>query len=204
MDSRIVFFDLGNVLVNFDHQIAVDQLAQKSGCSSGMVQQVVFDSGLQNRYETGLVSSDEFAGEVNQRLERQIPVPEILEAISAIFEPNHAILPALGAVQAAGVPMGLLSNTCEAHWQWVAAQGWPVLGEWFRYQILSYQVQSMKPDGRIYQACEEQSGCSGPAIFFTDDREENVAAAAARGWTTCHFQSVAELVERLHEWLHAD
>ncbi len=203
MPSRIVFFDLGNVLVNFDHQIAVEQLAAKAGRLPSLVQQVVFDSGLQNRYETGLVSSEEFASEVNQRLDSQLPAPEILEAISAIFAPNPAILPALEVVQAAGVPMGLLSNTCEAHWQWVAARRWPMLGDWFSLHILSFEVQSMKPDSAIYQACEGQSGCSGASIFFTDDRAENVAAAADRGWRTYHFQSADVLVERLKDWLQA-
>ena len=50
MQQPFVFFDLGNVLVNFDHQIAVQKLAALSGRSPDEVRQAVFDSDLQNRF----------------------------------------------------------------------------------------------------------------------------------------------------------
>ena len=94
MPARFVYFDLGKVLVHFDHQTAVEQLSQLSGRPEGLIQQVVFESELQNRYETGLVTSDQFATEVNVALESALPAADILEAISAIFQPNVAILAA--------------------------------------------------------------------------------------------------------------
>ncbi len=200
MPDRFVYFDLGMVLVNFDHQIAVDQLAHAAQRSSSLVRQVVFDSDLQNRYETGLVSSQQFSEQVNAALDCELPAAEILEAISAIFQPNLPILAVIDFVKDLGIPMGILSNTCEAHWHWIAAQGWPVVGDWFRPCVLSYEVGSMKPAARIYEVCEDHAGCQGASIFFTDDRAENIAAAARRGWATYQFGSESELLERLRQW----
>jgi 2-haloacid dehalogenase len=59
----------------------------------------------------------------------------------------------------------------------------------------------MKPQDRIYLASEELAGCTGRQIFFTDDRSENVAAAAARGWSTYHYRTTDELIACLNEWL---
>jgi HAD superfamily hydrolase (TIGR01509 family) len=40
----------------------------------------------------------------------------------------------------------------------------------------------MKPDARIYEVVERQTGQRGAAILYLDDRAENVAGGAARGW----------------------
>ena len=86
-EIEFVYFDLGKVLVHFEHQTAVEQLARLSGRPEVLVQQVVFDSDLQTRYETGLVSGEQFAAEVNTALESALPTADILQAISDIFSP---------------------------------------------------------------------------------------------------------------------
>lgn len=201
MHHRFMYFDLGKVLVHFDHQIAVEQLAELSRRPAELVQQVVFDSGLQNDYETGLVDSPQFVARVNTALESDLSTTDVLRAISDIFTPNQSILEAIGLVQSSGVPLGILSNTCEAHWQWIMQQRWPMFGPWWSQIVLSYEVGSMKPAGPIYQVCEQKAGCPPEQILFTDDRPENVAAAAQRGWSTHLFTSTAELLSELKNWL---
>jgi FMN phosphatase YigB (HAD superfamily) len=201
MPARFVYFDLGKVLVHFDHQTVVEQLSQLSGRPEELIQQVVFESELQNRFETGLVTSEQFAAEVNTELESALPAADILEAISAIFEPNLEILAAIDLVKSSGVPMGILSNTCEAHWHWILDKQWPMFGPWWSQTVLSYKVQGMKPESKIYEVCEQRAGCSGEQIFFTDDRADNIAAARQRGWSTYQFASADTLVQRLQAWL---
>lgn len=50
----------------------------------------------------------------------------------------------------------------------------------------SLQVRSFKPDPEIYAAAEALAGCQGADLAFIDDRADNVAAAAARGWQAIH------------------
>ena len=49
----------------------------------------------------------------------------------------------------------------------------------------------------IYEAVEREVGLPPAALLFTDDREENVAAAAARGWATHLFRGPEGLARRL-------
>ncbi len=126
---------------------------------------------------------------------------ELLDAISAIFHPNLAVVGVLEQLKQAGVPMAVLSNTCEPHWGWLLKQNWPVIGNWFDFYVLSYEARSMKPDALIYEVSEKRSGRSPEHLFFTDDRADNVAAAAARGWTTHQFHNVEGLVATLGPWL---
>ncbi len=201
MSDRFVYFDLGNVLVHFEHHIAVEQLARVSGRPRELIEKFIFTDDLQNRYETGLVNDEEFVAEVNIALESALPQAAILEAISDIFEPNLPIMAAIDLVRSAGVPLGILSNTCAAHWNWILAQGWPMMEVGWQTRVLSYEVHGMKPAPEIYEVCEQRAGCSGANIFFTDDRADNIAAAAERGWTTHQFSAVDRLLDDLNNWL---
>lgn len=201
MQAKFVYFDLGNVLVHFDHEIAVQRIADLSQKEASIVRYTLFSSGLQDRFETGLLTSDEFASSLARELDCQLPSEVVLEAISAIFKPNEGIWTLLSQLKRHGVPMAVLSNTCEPHWQWILRQNWPVMQGWFEFAILSYEARSMKPAARIYELSEQQSGRVPENLFFTDDRVENVAAARERGWTTHQFTTVEKLAIELGTWL---
>jgi 2-haloacid dehalogenase len=68
-----------------------------------------------------------------------------------------------------------------------AATHYPFFHE-FDLAFVSGRLRLAKPDPAIYEAVERDSGLSGPALLFTDDRPENVEAAAARGWRTHLFE----------------
>jgi glucose-1-phosphatase len=201
MSQRFVYFDLGNVLVTFDPIIAARQLSVAAECSLDRVLTTVFTSDVQLRYERGMLSDDEYASEINMLLGRQLSTSQVLMAVSEIFQPNWSILPILQQLESTGIPMGILSNTCDAHWSWLMQRSWPMLHGWFQHRILSYQVGCMKPEAGIYQASEAECGLSGSQIFFTDDREENITAAAQRGWSTHHFTNSGALLPALQEWM---
>ena len=54
----------------------------------------------------------------------------------------------------------------------------------FTGYILSYEVRSMKPDAKIYEALEQMAGKRGSDLLYIDDRLENIEAGAKRGWQT--------------------
>ncbi len=199
--DRFIYFDLGNVLVHFDHETGIRALAHSAGCSTQTVREVVFDSGLQDQYETGLVSNGDFAAQINARLGTDLSEAQVLEPLCAIFKPNLEILPILEWLHERETPMAILSNTCPGHWHWIVQQAWPVVGDWFRFTVLSYEVRSMKPDAQIYAHCEHRAQRQGASLFFTDDRAENLAAAENRGWKTHLFRSAAQLKPALEHWL---
>ena len=201
MRDRFVYFDLGNVLVKFDHAIATRQLSELVGCSLAEAQFALFYSGLEIRYETGLVNSAEFVAEINRQLGTRIPAAYVLEAISAIFEPNLDIRRGLMHIQASGVGIGLLSNTCEGHWEWLKRRRWTTVDGWFDPVVLSYEAKLMKPAAAIYTHCEQRCGFRGSQIFFTDDRADNIAAAAAQGWGTYQYGSTDGLITAFDAWL---
>ncbi len=57
----------------------------------------------------------------------------------------------------------------------------------FDRHYVSGRMGVIKPDPRIYAMVEQDCGIAPDRLIFTDDREDNIAAAAARGWQVHHF-----------------
>lgn len=194
--TKFIYFDLGNVILTFDHSIAFRSVSALSGVSAQKVEQALFGTDLQQRYETGLVDCTQFHQEFCQLTDSKPPVDGLLVAISDIFSVNRAIVPVLTQLKVRGFPMGILSNTCDAHWQFVF-QRHSILRALFQPLVLSYEEQSMKPDSKIYEAAIKKANVPPEQIFFTDDRQENIDGAIAAGMDAVLFEGVPELVTEL-------
>ena len=184
-DIQFVYFDLGNVLVRFDPQIACANASNLFDVSAEMVHAAVYESGQQTRYEHGEVSGEEFASSIRDQLGRtieQMPTQRLLDALSDMFTPIESMRAIVDQVHQADIPFGILSNTCAAHWDWVRRQDWPVMHAAYRETILSFEAGAMKPNKRIYQLAELSAEVPGECILFLDDKTENVEAARRRGW----------------------
>lgn len=186
MEIKFVYFDLGNILVSFDPRIACRNLASAFGVDDERADAAVYASGLQDEYEHGRVSGAQYASEVRRQLSdgatAEVSDHEILDAISAMFTPVESMRNAIDAVRRSSAGVGILSNTCEAHWDWIARQDYKVMEGAFDVQLLSCRVGSMKPDAAIYRAAESAAQVTPASILFLDDKSENVAAAIDRGW----------------------
>ena len=99
-----------------------------------------------------------------------------------MFQPIESMASTVRNVLASGMRIGILSNTCAAHWDWIIRQAWSATEGPFEHTILSFEVGSMKPDVKIYVAAESAAAVPAERILFLDDKGENVAAAKQRGW----------------------
>src|SRR5262249_27250133 len=60
-DRRMfIYFDLGNVVALFDRAQQCRQMADAAGLAAEQVHAMLFDTGLNDRYERGQISSSEF------------------------------------------------------------------------------------------------------------------------------------------------
>ena len=200
MRPEFVYFDLGNVLLYFDHSIAMRKMARIASVTTEQMQSLFQDGSLQIDYETGLISSAQFVSRISDAIGKELDVADMLQAAADMFAPNPRILPVLQEIKNLGIPMGLLSNTCEAHWNWIVELRYPQVHGWFAPIILSYEVKSMKPDVGIYHEAQRQSSHEGAHIFFTDDREENVEGARELGWQAELFVNAERLMKTVTGW----
>ncbi len=201
MRPKFFYFDLGNVLLYFDHDIAFRRMAALAGTTPRRMRELLMDGErLQYAYETGTISGEQFIQSIAQSVGRSLDTNLMLEAAADMFIANPHILPVMERVKEMGIPIGLLSNTCQAHWEWICRNQYPQVTDWFSTVILSFEKKSMKPDANIYLAAEEKAGVSREDIFFTDDRPENIAAARARGWQAEPFVNADRLMAIIDRW----
>ena len=198
-EPKFIYFDLGNVLLFFDHHLAARQMAAIAGITEELAWQTVFEGALENDYEAGKISSQDFHGYFCRVTRSQPDFEPLLHAASNIFELNMAIVPLVVHLARARYPLGILSNTNEAHWRIVNDGRYTLIRDYFPIAALSFEIGVMKPDPRIYLSAAELAGVAPHEIFYTDDREENVAGAMAAGYDAVLFRDARQLASDLRQ-----
>ena len=206
MQIQFVYFDLGNLLVSFDPEIACRNVADRVSVSIEKAREAIYESGLQDRYEQGELTSEIFATMARERLDvqaEQLPTDDLLIAISDMFTPIDSMVEVVEMARRQAGRVGVLSNTCQAHWEWVRRQPWPVSQIDYDVKILSCEVMSMKPDAKIFEAAEQAARVSPELILFVDDKLENVKAARKRGWNAEQCLGGDQAKAVIERWLGA-
>ncbi len=199
MSIEFVYFDLGNVLVKFSHQVMLEQIGELVQRDPEQVRQAIFEGPLLKQYETGQLTTTEFLESFCEQLQlRPANEADFAKAASNIFELNVEIVPLVVQLDRAGYGLGILSNTCDAHWDWVE-KTYPSLIDLFPLKILSFKAGAVKPDAEIFQTAVSQTGLDRNSIVFTDDLAENVDGASSFGLQAVKFKSVRQLARDLRE-----
>jgi FMN phosphatase YigB (HAD superfamily) len=182
MNSPIVVFDLGKVLVDFDYSIAARKVAERSARAVEHLRSFLESSPLLVEYETGRLTRREFFAEICRATGFQGTMEEFGEFFADIFTAIPPMIELHAGLHRRGVPTYIFSNTNDLAIEHVR-RSFPFFRNFDGY-IFSYEVKAMKPDANIYEALEKLTGRRGADIVYLDDRPENVAAGAARGWRT--------------------
>ena len=196
-EPEFIFFDLGNVLLYFDHHRGARQMAAVAGLSEQQVWDVVFGGKLHDTYESGGFTTLQFCEEFCRATNTRPDFDALMYAAADIFWLNSRIVPIVAHLHAARYRLGLLSNTNESHWQFVSQGRYAVLQYFFEVHALSFRLGAMKPKPRIYERAAALAQVDPKRIFFTDDRAENVAAAREVGFDAVQFHNAQQLASEL-------
>lgn len=193
-----IYFDLGNVLLEYDRHRAARQIADVSQMDPQVVWETLFEGPLHTEYELGRIDDRQFYEAFCARTGSRPSLADFQNAGCDIFDCNAAILPLVVHLEAAGHRLGILSNTNPGHWHYCSAR-FGIIPDAFEQTVLSYQVHVMKPDPEIYQIATARAGVAPRRILFIDDRAENVAGARRVGWQTVLYSSAVQLGRQLLE-----
>ena len=177
---KTVVFDLGKVLVDFDYSIAARRIAAQGTMTLRAIGEYINQSQLFVQYELGTVSTAQFCTEICRVSGYRGTPAEFGACFGDIFVPIEPMIQLQAALRQRGLPAYIFSNTNELAVEHIR-RNFPFYGNFDGY-ILSYQHGEMKPAAGLYEVVERESGSRGAAILYLDDRPENIAAGAARGW----------------------
>lgn len=176
-----IFCDLGNVLVNFDHRIAVKKILDRTTKNEEDIYQLFFDSGLTKLYEEGKISSLDFFRRVKDSLGLNVDDDGFFSIWDDIFFEtplNLKMQDFLRSVKGR-YKLAMISNINENHFEFLRKK-MSVFGE-FDKLVLSYEVGFRKPAQEIYIAGLKALNARPEKVFYIDDRADLVKAAAGYG-----------------------
>ncbi|HWV98854.1 MAG TPA: HAD family phosphatase [Candidatus Acidoferrum sp.] len=177
---KAVVFDLGKVLVDFDYRIAARGIAARSKMTAEALGRFMMQSPLLFDYETGLLTSQEFYEKISAATGFDGGLEEFAALFADIFVPIEPMVGLHAALRQQGFPTYIFSNTNDLAVRHIR-RDFPFFANFDGY-ILSYEHRAMKPDAKLYEVVEKQTGRSGADLLYLDDRPENIAAGAARSW----------------------
>ena len=194
LQPQAVIFDIGNVLTRWQPEAFYDQVI-----------------GQERRQ--ALFAAVDLLG-MNQSLDAGAPFRDTVYALAALNPAWEAeirwwhdrwtelTLPHIDgsialvrALKAKGVQVFALTNSGASVFE-AARQSQPFLTLFDRCYV-SGAMGVMKPDPAIYRAVEVDCGLPAESLLFTDDKAENIVAAARRGWRVHQFESWQGLAARL-------
>jgi len=191
---KAVVFDIGNVLIEwnperfYDAEIGPDRRRAMFDAVDlhGVNDQVDRGGNFRDTIYAAAEATPEWADEIRMWHDRWI------ELASPSIDRSVAVLDAL---RSNGVQVFALSNFGIESFAYAETQ-YPFLGNFDR-RYISGHMGVVKPYPEIYQKMEADCGVAAAGLLFADDRQENLDAAAARGWQTHLFEGPDGWADRL-------
>jgi len=174
-----IICDLGNVLINFDHRIAVKKILSLTPKKD--IYNLFFDSPFTKLYEEGKFSPDEFFNKVKESLDLKIDHSTFLPIWNEIFFETplnikmHNFLRSIKS----RYKLVMLSNINKSHFEFIRGK-MKVLKEFDRL-MLSYEEGFRKPHPEIYKRALESVNTLPSKALYIDDREDLISAAEKLG-----------------------
>lgn len=187
---KVVAFDIGKVLLDFDYRIFARRMAPLTGMDVSTLDAFLNQSPLLAKYESGQLTTPEFFAVVKKETGFDGGDEDFGAFFENIFTPVDEVIAMHAKLAANGLPTFTFSNTNELAVRHISAayDFWPR----FTGHVLSYEAKSLKPETAIYEVFEQTTDCNGGEIAYIDDRPENIEAGRARGWRAIEHRTPAE------------
>lgn len=193
-EIKVVLFDLGNVLVDFDHKRAAERISGFCKKSPLEIYSLFFDSQVTIAFEEGKLAPGEFYQRVKEMLDLKLSYSSFVPIWNDIFflsAKNRSVYRLVNILRA-GYKTAMLSNINSLHYEYLK-KSFPVFGV-FDKIFLSCELGLIKPNKKIYENVTAAMQVSPQEMFYTDDRLELVQSANSLGIKGFVFSNLQQLI----------
>ncbi len=197
---KVILFDLGNVILPFNHYQIAEKLSRFSQRKEFQDPQKIFsylfdfEKGSVNGYEVGEVSSFQFFKSLKEYLHLSLSFEEFIPIWNDIFIENKEVSEIIRSLKGKK-RLGLISNTNPLHFDYILSK-FSVIHIFDKW-ILSHEVGFKKPDVHIFQKAMEWASVEPGKILVIDDMKRHVEMAVSLGMQGTHFISAQQLKDEL-------
>ena len=190
----LYIFDMGGVVTN---TFKMDSIYQKLNISKNDFSEICKknNNDIWHKLETGLISVNQFWNEYNSRIQSiEKAKPAETDLFRLFFHPSKN-LQTIELIKSLKKNNRVVcgTNTIQSHWENHMERGDYAF---FNQTYASNKIGCAKPDPHFFELILEAEETEAQNAFFTDDKEENVAAAASLGIHAELFTTAAELTEK--------
>lgn len=195
-EKKIIVSDLGNVVVKFDHSIAIKRALNFSPLNFDEIHDAVFHSDEIREFEKGRIKPSDFFEFVRSTLRfNGLSYEEFLPIWNEIFTLNEEVVAIYERLLASGYRLIALSNINPLHLDYIK-ENYPFIKHLDKI-IASCEVGYRKPEPQIYQAALDYLQARPDNIIYIDDLSEKVAGTQNLGICGIHYQDPQSLIENL-------
>lgn len=200
MPIKALLFDLGGVLINIDVARTLRAWAAFSPLSFVELNAAFQQDLAYQQYETGEISAAHYFEHLRVSLKLDATDEQIADGWNALL--LDEITETADAIRAARaqlpLPCYVFTNTNPTHqalWRVKYAQ---LLGL-FERVFVSSEIGLRKPHRVAFDFVAREIGVPAKSILFFDDLADNVAGAAAAGFSIVHVRGPADVQNALHQ-----
>ncbi|MBO4797055.1 MAG: HAD family phosphatase [Verrucomicrobia bacterium] len=195
--EKIVVFDLGKVLLDFDYMKAAGKLVPLCGVFPLKLMGILAGEGMEllQQLELGQIKDDEFYRQLSGLVKFKGTREDFMEIFGDIFTPIDEMIQFHSELKKKGIRTYLFSNTNDTAVKWISDH-YPFYNDFDGY-FLSYKMKVAKPDDAFYIKLEEDTGKKKDEIIYLDDKQENIDTAVSRGWSAILYTSPEKVIPQV-------
>jgi len=197
-NKKVIAFDLGRVLFDFDYNIALEKIKDKIGVPIEEVIRELFENDFGTSFEKGELSPSEFYSCFKNTFTATLSYECFVDAWCKIFSPKKDVIDLVRYLKGK-YPLYLISNINELHFEHLF-KGHREVFSLFNQLVLSFKVKSVKPEKAIYQVLKDAAGVDFEDIIYIDDREDLITKAKDYRLQCLQFTSFKQLLVDLRNF----
>lgn len=198
---RSILFDLGNVLVRYEHATMISAVAACYGAAPQAIHAAF--AAVSTEYGLGLLTTPDLLDGLNRRFGQAVDEERFVRAFcTGLARDDEALALALALQERPLVQVGAISNTNGLHVTWLDNHV-PELAE-FELVMMSNEVHLLKPDPEIFELALELLDTAAGDVLYIDDLAANVEAARQVGMAGIVHAEWSSTRPQIEAWLEAN
>lgn len=184
-----IIFDIGNTLVYFDHNIFFDGTARiEKTFNVNNFRDYIKSNKLDLKLAASKITHREVYNILKKEFHIKTSFTDFIRIHNDVFWENENMKEFLPRISNdKRFELFILSNTDSEHIKFLN-KNFPYINV-IKRRVLSFKVQMLKPDRRIFQHTIKKYNLNPEETLFIDDLKENVISAEKLGFSTIHYKT---------------
>lgn len=195
LEPRVVFFDLGMVIVDVEIQNGAKFWTENTGRPEEEFSAVFFESGIKDELDVGTIGLDDAITRA-QALCNNVPRRTLIDSWNAILTKREYMKSTVETIARVS-RCAVISNTDPIHAAWIEENAG--IHEHIEHWIYSFDTGSMKPEPHILEYAIDRMGVEPQHTLLLDDRLDNLETAKQLGMDTIWFDNRDNVMKSLRD-----